>query len=476
MVQGSPSATGGDADATGGNGGNADTGNTQIGNGNSVALSIGGKHADADARGGDTEAKSGDAYGGDGGNAKASGGDADASNGAFVDQRNESYGGEQDHWYGCCRSKQDDREESSQSNSSDVVQGSPSATGGDADATGGDGGNADTGNEQFLNGNSIALSFAPGDKLDEERYSDDCGCRKHDDGRNEARAQGGDTSAYSGDAYGGDGGNAKASGGDADASNDSYTKQLNESYGGREDGSQSNSSELVQGSPSATGGDADATGGDGGYADTGNEQWFNGNAIALSFGKHAEADARGGDTSAYSGDAYGGDGGNAKASGGDADASNHAGVKQGNFSSGREEHGREEGRCRGKKDDREDGSQSNSSEVVQGSPSATGGDADATGGDGGYADTGNEQFGNGNAYAQPEEGGPRPDGYDEGDRGDCRDKRDDRGGASAEGGDTDAWSGDAFGGDGGDAKAIGGDASASNAARVLQLNEKGGWL
>ena len=57
-------------------GGDANTGNKQVLNGNSISVSVLGS---AKSEGGDTSAKSGDAYGGDGGDAKASGGDADAS-------------------------------------------------------------------------------------------------------------------------------------------------------------------------------------------------------------------------------------------------------------------------------------------------------------------------------------------------------------------------------------------------------------
>ncbi len=120
MTQGDNEAKGGDASAYGGDGGNADTGNEQKGNGNAYARSESkgegddkthdpcsctgkddhhgkGRHdgdrSEAEAKGGDTSAKSGDAYGGDGGDAKAEGGDGDASNNAFVKQSNESEGG-----------------------------------------------------------------------------------------------------------------------------------------------------------------------------------------------------------------------------------------------------------------------------------------------------------------------------------------------------------------------------------------------
>ena len=135
-----------------------------------------------ESEGGDTYAKSGDAYGGDGGDAKSYGGDADASDRAYVNQGNKSSGG----GYG----KGPD-----QDNESYVKQGDDEATRGNSEAFGGNGGDADTGNIQFLNGNSVALSLFGG-----------------------AESEGGDTYAKSGDAYGGDGGDAKSYGGDADAS------------------------------------------------------------------------------------------------------------------------------------------------------------------------------------------------------------------------------------------------------------------
>jgi hypothetical protein len=233
-----------------------------------------------------------------------------------------------------------------------VYQGDPKAKGGKAKAEGGDGGDADTGNKQVLNGNSIAVSVP----LEHGKRG---GHKGHDD----AKAEGGDTSAKSGDAYGGDGGDAKASGGDANASNDAESEQVNWSKGeehgswqdhghkgdgygdhghkgdgpkgdgpkgprGKDHGedSQENLSWIHQGDPKAKGGKAKAEGGDGGDADTGNVQFGNGNALAFALGGKAKAE--GGDTCADSGDAYGGDGGDAKAIGGDADASNVARVFQ----------------------------------------------------------------------------------------------------------------------------------------------------
>ncbi len=164
------------------------------------------------------------------------------------------------------------------------------------------------------------------------------------------------------------------------------------------------------------------------------------------------------------GDADGGHGGDAKATGGDAESSNQADVAQENWGGGGHGSGPhgdkpEWGDCdpcggkhRGK---HEADSQENVSRVEQGDPEAKGGKAKAEGGDGGDADTGNVQFGNGNALAFAL-GGP----------------------AKAEGGDTCAESGDAYGGHGGDAKATGGDAAAWNYARAFQLNApwKGGEL
>jgi hypothetical protein len=387
VEQGSPEATGGEAGAEGGDGGSADTGNTQKFNGNALAKASpnhegnsgpmdgfvkkgddrcgchDGGDSEADAKGGDTSAKSGDAKGGDGGDAKAVGGYADSWNDAWVKQSNLA----------------DGDGSGMQENRSSIEQGSPEATGGNAGARGGDGGSADTGNTQKYNGNAYAKAspdqghngapmngFAP-------KGGDRCGC--YGRGDSEADAKGGDTSAESGDAKGGDGGDAKAVGGDADSSNEASVKQSNESWGhdegrdhhgcgchGKKDdgsGSQSNSSEIGQGSPEATGGHAGAEGGDGGSADTGNKQKYNGNAYAKASpdqgrnggpvngfapkgggrcgchgGGRSEAGAWGGYTSAESGDAKGGDGGDAKAVGGDSYASNIARVFQLNLRKG----------------------------------------------------------------------------------------------------------------------------------------------
>jgi hypothetical protein len=340
-------------------------------------------------------------------------------------------------------------------NASTITQGPNAASGGDATATGGNGGDANTGNTQVLNGNSASIALGP---------------------KAQAESQGGDTSAKSGDANGGDGGNAKASGGDAKAGNIASVKQVSSSDDGHgscgcgsekrssKEGGSGNHSKVEQGPNAASGGNGSATGGNGGNANTGNEQVLNGNSVSFAAGPKAKSKSQGGDTSAKSGDANGGDGGNAKASGGDAKAGNVAHVKQVDPSKGADKHGASDKRlacgCPVNKPSLHPG---NAAEVKQGDNAATGGEASATGGDGGYADTGNVQKGNGDAYARYEsKGGP------DGERCGCDKRRDDHGGASTEGGDTKAHSGDAEGGDGGDAKAVGGDAVAGNIAKVLQ--------
>ena len=211
LTKSGDTAKGGNATAIGGDGGDADTGNVQVLNGNSVALSLPG---DAKSEGGKTTAKSGDAYGGDGGDAKASGGDADASDRAGIEQNSHGSGHGDDHGKG--RGRGDDR-----GNESSVRQGDDRARGGDAKAFGGDGGDADTGNIQIGNGNSLAVSLG----LPFSKGKDRGHGKGHDAGG--AKSEGGDTSAKSGDAYGGDGGDAKASGGDADASDRVHVSQSN---------------------------------------------------------------------------------------------------------------------------------------------------------------------------------------------------------------------------------------------------------
>jgi hypothetical protein len=221
LTQGLESVVG---EVTGGTGGNAGTGNTQVLNGNSAAVSATG---DPRSEGGDTYAKSGDAYAGDGGDARS---------------------------------------------------------GGKGRAQGGDGGDARTGNRQAGNGNSLAI--APG-RGPERSSCGKCG-REH---RPEARSEGGDTHAKSGDAYGGRGGDAKASG----------------RY--RYEGDHKRGCDRSRGKGDR-GGHGSAEGGDGGDAHTGNVQFLNGNSLALAL--FGDAGSEGGDTYAKSGDAYGGDGGSAE--------------------------------------------------------------------------------------------------------------------------------------------------------------------
>ena len=201
MNQGDNEATGGNAEATGGNGGNADTGNTQEGNSNAAAFAgspdhsgppvrlvddwkppFGGGKSEAEAEGGNTSACSGDARGGNGGNADAQGGNANASNDAQVHQQNSSVSsGDHPCWDGCkpssppkgkpcdsckpsCPRCDDNRSGSEQENESTVNQGDDEATGGNAEATGGNGGNADTGNTQEHNSNAFA-GLLPGKEV-----------------------------------------------------------------------------------------------------------------------------------------------------------------------------------------------------------------------------------------------------------------------------------------------------------------------
>ncbi len=246
-------------------------------------------------------------------------------------------------------------------------------------ANGGDGGDANTGNTQLYNGNAGALSLGWGSK---------------------AEAEGGDTTAWSGDAQGGNGGDASARGGDAYAWNYAQVGQSNSAddpSGSRTE--QDNESWIDQGDNTATGGNAEATGGDGGYANTGNTQSYNGNAGALALGS-GNGEAEGGDTTAHSGNADGGIGGDASAEGGNANASNDAQVWQQNSSSGSGKPASWSGCKRGC--DKGDGSrteQDNESSIHQGDNTATGGDATANGGDGGDANTGNTQEHNSNAWA-----------------------------------------------------------------------------
>jgi hypothetical protein len=336
-------------------------------------------------------------------------------------------------------------------NASTITQGSNGAEGGVAQAVGGNGGEANSGNTQILNGNSVSLAVGPNAKSD---------------------SQGGNTSAKSGDAQGGDGGNAKATGGDAKAGNVASVKQSSSSDGAKKSSEGSgNKSKVEQGENEAAGGPAQAVGGDGGPANSGNVQAFNGNSVSYAAGPKAKSESQGGDTSAKSGDAYGGNGGNAKASGGDAKAGNVAHVVQKSKSHGKKKR-RPCDKVRIVKAE-QSGGEANRSKVEQGEYNlAEGGPAEASGGYGGWADTGNIQEGNGNSFAKAEswqDGMNRPSVVEQCG---CLPKTEKGPKASSEGGDTSAKSGDAQGGDGGDggdAKATGGDAVAGNIAKVLQI-------
>ena len=151
------------ATPVGGHGGSADTGNKQAGNGNSLAVSVGGKpernacgkcgrhESKTRSEGGDTYAKSGDAYAGRGGDAR--GGKRHGDGHRKCDHRRKK--DEKGPWDGPSRGA--------------VTAATPSRQ------------------HQFLNGNSLALAL----------FGD-------------ARSEGGDTLAKSGDAYGGHGGDAGA--------------------------------------------------------------------------------------------------------------------------------------------------------------------------------------------------------------------------------------------------------------------------
>jgi hypothetical protein len=226
VEQGDNEASGGQAQAAGGHGGHANSGNVQAFNGNSVSYAAGPK-AKAESQGGDTSAKSGDAYGGDGGNAKASGGDAEAGNVAHVTQKSKAHGKKKKH-RPCDEVRVvKDEQSGGEANRSKVEQGEVNlAEGGPAQAEGGWGGFANSGNVQKGNGNSFAkaesreLVSAPND------LAEQCGCLPRKEKGPKASSEGGDTSAKSGDAEGGDGGDAKAVGGDAVAGNLAKVAQL----------------------------------------------------------------------------------------------------------------------------------------------------------------------------------------------------------------------------------------------------------
>ena len=280
----------------------------QIGNGN---VSSEGDAENLTAFGGDTDAESGDADGGDGGDAEdIEGGDALAANVGDQDADNDADLG--DLAFLAIVADAGGDTGVIQDNDLEMTQGANTATGGAATGTGGDGGDADTGNHQDTNGNVVV------------------------DGENSnVQAFGGDTTAESDDADGGDGGDAEdIEGGDAiagnigiqDADNDADVDNvavlaLVIDAGGDTGVIQDNDLDMTQGANTATGGAATGTGGDGGDANTGNEQDTNGNAVVEGDGENIQV--FGGDTDAESDDADGGDGGDAEdIEGGDAIAGN----------------------------------------------------------------------------------------------------------------------------------------------------------
>ena len=128
--------------ATGGAGGDADSGNTQVGNGNQLYEGDG---ENVLLFAGDTEAESGDAEGGDGGEADADGGVAVAVNTAIQTPVN------------VADVPADDDVALAQENDATLVQGGNTARGGDATANGGAGGDAGSGNTQ-VGGNPVSTS------------------------------------------------------------------------------------------------------------------------------------------------------------------------------------------------------------------------------------------------------------------------------------------------------------------------------
>jgi hypothetical protein len=335
-------ATGGaGGTATGGDGGSANTGNIVEHNGNALAKADGrpkgppadgpwtksgpscgcdgGPHGPAapSATGGDTWVSSGNATGGNGGDAWANGGDA-ASGIAVVKQQSDPAAGSS--WCGC---------EGSRSGGG-VEQKDNTATGGaGGTATGGYGGDANSGN--WVAGNGNALALAGGSRKGPEPK---CGCGAPHDPVGGPSAAGGDTWVSSGNATGGNGGNASANGGDA-ASGIAFVEQSGSSgpaCGCAWKRGPHSDSGVEQKDNTATGGAGGTeTGGDGGSANSGNYVADNGNAEAFAGGHKPEpcgcgrpysagvpADpagpsAQGGDTWVTSGDATGGNGGNAYA-------------------------------------------------------------------------------------------------------------------------------------------------------------------
>ena len=250
VTQGDNTATGGNATANGGNGGNADTGNTQFLNGNAGRSRSAGAARQRPRV--ETPRPIAERNGGNGGNATPTAatptppttprsGRATALSAAARDP-----------------SRRTSRDR----------PGRQQATGGNATANGGNGGNADTGNTQFATTATLAPSPFGG-------------------GNSEAEAEGGDTGPQWQRVRRQWRQTPRAHGGNANASNNAPVHQVNSSsgsskpswsgcehscYGSRLRIRAGERVDVYQGDNTATGGNATANGGDGGNADTGNNQ------------------------------------------------------------------------------------------------------------------------------------------------------------------------------------------------------------
>src|SRR5439155_21023422 len=116
---------------------------------------------EADAQGGDTTAHCCNAYGGHGDNHSSPTRRSSDLNDAQVGQDNQS-SGSGDSWGGGCKPSCHPNSGSEQENESTINQGDNHATGGNANTTGGNCGNAHTGNTQHFNRNAGALSLGWG--------------------------------------------------------------------------------------------------------------------------------------------------------------------------------------------------------------------------------------------------------------------------------------------------------------------------
>lgn len=289
--------------------------------------------------GGGTRADSGDARGGEGGEAGGLGGGAEARAVAGLDLVNEAVG-EGLAGLGVA-----------QDNEASPTQGGNSATGGEADAIGGEGGDAATGNAQGTGGDDLLGGI---------------------------QVLSGDLVATSGPAIGGPGGDATALGGGAVAVNVSSQGLMNTVFvngGGDVQIIQVNIAELIQDGNVASGGGAVAMGGHGGAANTGNIQGTGGSGV---HGTGEGVQIIEGLVIALSGNASGGGGGGATAIGGTAVAINIS--RQHLVNMAFVDAGGDVQII-----------QVNIARLVQGGNIATGGGAVAVGGVGGGASTGNTQ-------------------------------------------------------------------------------------